>query len=212
MLGDWTKLINLENVKPILSMLNKEYRQYTVFPPKNLVFEAFRQCPVDSVRVVIIGQDPYPQKGYATGIAFANPKEIKEISPSLSILRDRVFRDYGVLNNEFDQTLISWEKQGVLLLNAALTVRENCPGSHTHYWVPFIESLIRALNETHPGLIYVCLGKVAEKYIKYIGPSNHVLKYPHPAYYCRLGCGFEATMFLDINKILKELNNDTIKF
>ena len=212
MFGSWNKLLNVDAVKPLLSVLNEEYRQYEVYPPKKCVFEAFRQCPYEKVRVVVIGQDPYPQKGFATGIAFANPVEVKNISPSLTILRDRVFRDFGRRNDEFDQTLISWEQQGVLLLNAALTVRAHQPESHTHYWHPFIRDLILALNQYNPGLIYVLLGKVAETFRKYVGPNNHVLTYPHPAYFCRLGCGFEATMFTDINKILRDLNGDEIKF
>lgn len=193
-------------------MLNSEYSKYSVLPPKKFVFKAFRACPYENVRVIVIGQDPYPQPGFATGIAFANPKEVENISPSLRILRDRVCQDFGKLPHEFDQTLVSWAQQGVLLLNSALTVKEGCPGSHTLLWQGFIQDLILALNQYNPGLIYVFLGKTAESFSKYVGPNNHILKYPHPAYFCRLGCGFEATMFTDINKILHDLNGDEIKF
>lgn len=212
MFGSWSKILSVEDVSPILGVLDLEYEKYNIFPQKKQVFEAFRQCPYDATRVVIIGQDPYPQAGFATGIAFANPPGIRDISPSLDLLRERLFKDYGVRYSEFDQTLLSWEKQGVLLLNSSLTVREGRPGSHTHLWAPFIQLLIKKLNEYNSGIIYVLLGNVAAGFARFIGPNNYILKYPHPAYFARLGCGFNCTMFTDINHKLKELNGDEINF
>lgn len=212
MFGSWNKIFNLINYKPILSVLNTEYRQYSVFPPKQDVFKAFRECPYSELKVVILGQDPYPQEGYATGIAFANPVGVKQLSPSLSLIRDKVCKEFNKLSHEFDQTLISWEKQGVLLLNSALTVRANCPSSHSKYWRSFIKNLIYRLNDFNPGLIYVLLGKSAEEFKPFIGPNNHVLVYPHPAYFCRMGGPFNVTMFEDINKLLFSLNKIKIDF
>lgn len=213
MLGSWNRIFhNTVLLKSMLSVLNQEYRQYQILPTKKLVFEAFKQCPYENVRVIFIAQDPYPQPGFATGLALANPKDSITISPSLAIMRDRLFKDYGVLNNEFDPTLINWAQQGVLLLNAALTVRAHHPGSHTHIWEPFIIQLINYLNNYNPGLIYVLLGKTAERFEKYIGIHNYILKYPHPAYFCRLNCEFTFPIYKDINNILYKLNGDQIRF
>lgn len=214
MIGTWKKLINeKELLYPILNILNNEYRIHNCFPSKNNVFKIFNELDYNKVRVVILGQDPYPQSNKATGIAFANPKNSTTISPSLRVIRDKVCSQFNKPKEDFDITLESWVKQGIFLLNTALTVIENTPDSHTEIWKPFTQKILSTLSEWNPGIIYVLLGKKALDFEPYINiKNNYILKYYHPAYFVRRGLIFDCTMFTDINNILQENNNLIINF
>lgn len=209
--GDWKKIIKYSTIVSLMTTLEREYSHKMITPPKNLVFRAFNACPYNDLKVVMIGQDPYPQKDVATGLLFANSLiDGKVESPSLQMIKE-VAIDYTIPYGRvvFDHSLESWAKQGCLLLNAALTVEVNHPGSHTMLWRPFMTGLLERLSETDTGIIYVLFGKTAQTFIPYINVRhNYVLSYEHPAYAVRCNREFKCNAFLEINSILKR-NNDT---
>lgn len=168
----------------ILKTLLREAQDGKRFSPqiKNL-FRAFEECPYDKLKVVIIGQDPYPQIGVADGIAFScsnTGRKEKSLEQIFQSIKDTVDADY-VGNAD----LKAWANQGVLLLNCALTVTTNKPGAHYLLWRPFTTQLLDYLLWNKQGLIYVFLGKKAAEYAELI-PDNHfkiILSHPASAAY-----------------------------
>jgi len=215
LLGNYSKFISDNTFDELLINLAREYRSRPVLPDSKSIFRAFQVCPHESLNVVFLGQDPYPQKGYATGLAFANPQGTIEISPSLKKIIERVEDDYlchlPFNHSHFDITLESWAKQGVLLLNSALTVEENRIGSHTEIWYNFIKEFLKGMSEINPGMIYVLLGNQAKSFKPFI-KNGHILQYNHPAYYARIDARFDCNCFTEINKILKKNNNVEIEW
>lgn len=154
-----------------------ERSEYTVLPDPGLVFEAFKNLDPDEVRVLILGQDPYPTKGKPVGRAFALPKNWPKINSSIANIRDVVERTQG---GKLDLTLDHWQKQGVLLLNTRLTVRENAPMSHAGIgWEPVIACVLRTLNALPQPPIAMLWGNEAQKFEKLL-PRAVVLKTSHP--------------------------------
>lgn len=181
--GDWLSVIDEKELKGVLSKLNA---LKNVCPNKKDIFKVFNVTPYRSLKAVILCQDPYPQKGVATGIALAN-KVNTPLSPSLEILKEAVI-NFDIPHNftNFDPTLESWAKQGILLLNSALTVEANLPGSHTLIWKPFISKLLYNISSRNSGLVYILLGKQAQSFEPYIvGFPDKIIKEKHPAYYYR---------------------------
>lgn len=224
LLGHYHNLVSDDTLKNTLSILQKEYSTKTVFPLKENVFKAFKSCKYKDLRVVIIGQDPYPQQGYATGLAFANFEDGRVMSPSLQLIYERLVKDYpnedyGELPFDiaygfgFDRTLESWANQGVLLLNSSLTVIENKVGSHSNIWYPFMKELITNLSEVNCGIIYLLFGNEAKVFKSFINSkSNYVLEYYHPAYFARINKEFDCDGFIKVNQILKQNNNIKINW
>lgn len=178
------------------------------------VFKAFYLCPYDNLKVVMIGQDPYPQKDVATGIAFGNSSNTSEedLSPSLQVIKEAVI-NYEVNHNAyyFDNSLEDWCKQGVLLLNSALTCRLGQPNSHLLLWRPFISKFLNNLSICHPGLIYVLFGSTAKTFKPYI-KNGHIVEIEHPAWFVRTGKKMPSKLFTDINKLLKTYFDTTIEW
>lgn len=206
--GDWIKVINKKELNIILNKLSKEYNTKIICPNQGNVFKAFKLCPYKDLKIVFVGQDPYPQKGVSTGILFGNKKEVDDnhLSPSLQIIKEAVI-NYEIPHNNiiFDNTLESWAKQGILMLNSALTVEMNKIGSHVMLWRPFIAKLLKNLSNKEPGIIYVLFGSQAQTFIPYINIRNSiVVKTEHPAWYARTNQKMSPKLFLDINKVLKE--------
>ena len=127
----------------------------------------------------MLGYDPYPQKGVATGILFGNSKNTIELSPSLNIIKESCI-NFEVPRNSiiFDPTLESWCKQGILMLNSALTTKIGYTGVHTMIWRPFIKQLLIKLSEYNTGIIYVLLGDIAKSFKPFIGK---IVKITHTA-------------------------------
>ena len=203
---DWIKVVDLNILSNILNSLKKVNRTLLCPHPDN-IFKAFELCKYNNLKVVILGQDPYPQKDIATGIAFGNSTD--EISPSLNILKESCI-DFTIPHNSiiFDNSLESCCKQGVLLLNSALTCELNKPGSHTMLWRPFIKKLLINLSYRESGLIYILLGDNAKTFEPYINNKyNWVLKEKHPSYYARMNKLMPSTIFKETNKILKDNYN-----
>lgn len=206
--GDWMKVIDKSKLNPILNFLNTEYKRKPICPKQEDVFRAFRLCPYNDLKIIMLGQDPYPQKEVATGILFGNNKEIptEDLSPSLQIIKEAVI-NLEIPHNyiTFDPTLESWAKQGILLINSSLTVEMNKIGSHIMLWRPFISSLLYNISHKESGIIYVLFGNQAKTFRPYINHYNSIiLEENHPAFYCRLGKKMSSNIFNQIDKYVKE--------
>ena len=201
---DWSKVIDLKEADRILKSLTLS--KQSICPQFKDIFRAFKLCPFKELRVLIIGQDPYPQKGIATGIAFANSPNTQEdsYSPSLEILRESVI-DYTIPHRTtiFDPSLEKWESQGVLLLNSALTCQQGRVGSHSLLWRPFIKSLLTNLSKQTCGIVYVLMGTEAQSFEPYINKQfNHIVRIRHPSYYARTKTRMPSELWQEVNNIL----------
>jgi uracil-DNA glycosylase len=164
-----------------------------VFPPADDIFNAFSLTPFDRVRVVILGQDPYHGDGQAHGLAFSVPAGVRP-PPSLVNIYKEIARDFGGAPPKSGD-LTCWAEQGVLLLNATLTVRRDQAGSHQNKgWESFTDAAIAALNDRRSGIVFMLWGAFAQKKAAMIDPTRHlVLTAPHPsplsAHRGFIGCG-----------------------
>ena len=202
--GDWSKVIDLKEANSILNKL--AVSNQLLCPQLKDVFKAFHLCSLKNLRVLVLGQDPYPQKGISTGIAFANSPETSEnsFSPSLEILRESVI-DFTIPHRTiiFDPSLEKWEEQGVLLLNSALTCQQGRVGSHSLIWRPFIKSLLTNLSEQACGIVYILMGTDAQSFETYINKQfNHIIRIRHPSYYARTKTKMPSNIWQDVNNIL----------
>lgn len=170
-----------EYFKQLTEFVRKEYKTKKIFPPGFLIFNAFNLCPYDQVKVVIIGQDPYHGPGQANGLCFSVDDGV-DFPPSLVNI-------YKEIENEFAKPmpqsgdLSRWAKQGVLLLNAILTVQAHMAGSHQgNGWETFTDAVIRILAEKKEHLVFLLWGSYAQQKGLYIDTNKHlVLKSPHPS-------------------------------
>ena len=202
--GKWWNLFDINILADTLNTLDKLYKTKNIFPQQHNVFRAFHECKYDDCKVVIIGSDPYPQKNVANGLAFSNNLDNKNTSPSLQVLLKA--------SGSTDKTLESWCKQGILLLNTALSVVEGKPSSHLLLWRPFMRSFLKNLSEWETGMIYVLLGKDAQALKLFINTKlNDVLEENHPAYYARLGQEMPSTVFTEMNNLLINKYNQKIQ-
>lgn len=214
--GEWIHIIDKKEFNNILNRLSSEYKRRPICPNQSDVFKAFNLCPLNNLKIVMLGQDPYPQKGVATGILFGNKREIQEnnLSPSLNIIKEAAI-NFEIPHNciTFDQTLESWAKQGVLMLNSALTVEMNKVGSHAMLWRPFISKLLSNLSNYDNGIVYVLFGKQAQTFKPYIKEEfNYVFEIEHPAYFARNHKKMPYNLFIDINNIVKRVHGNPIKW
>lgn len=192
-LGEWAEVLDEKILDKTLRSIEREMQHFNVLPGRYDVFNAFIKCPYDKLSVIMLGQDPYPQKDIAIGIAFANradtPKD--KISPSLRVFLDSIDKNYNDLpcfQQSYDLEYL--ERQGVLLLNSALTVIENKPMSHAGLWWEFTKSFISNISNVKKDIIFVMMGRQAYSYSEYVNikyNQNVVLEYGHPAYYARTG-------------------------
>jgi len=165
----------------LTNYVREEYQTCSVYPPPKLVFNAFDRCPFDRVKVVVIGQDPYHGPGQAHGLCFSVPEGIK-IPPSLVNIYKEIRSDLGV-EVPSSGNLERWADQGVLLLNATLTVRAGEAGSHQgRGWEEFTDAAIRALSEQREHLVFMLWGNYARKKKTLIDTEKHlVLESAHPS-------------------------------
>lgn len=203
--GDWLKAIDIKELNKVVASLNTLYKKTRITPSYNNVFKAFTLCSLSDLKAVFIGQDPYFQSNnIATGLAFANHKGTDKLSPSLQVLKDACTANAPAYANvKFDETLESWAKQGILLLNSALTTEVGKIGSHMNLWRPFISSLLKNLSKQETGIVYVLFGKQAETFKPYIDERfNEVIITKHPAYYVRTRTSMPSSLFENINKLI----------
>ncbi len=202
----WKEALQAEFDKPyfaaLVDFVKREYATKRIFPPAPLIFNAFDQCPLDEVKVVILGQDPYHGPGQAHGLCFSVNDGV-DFPPSLVNIFKEIERDLHIPVPSTGN-LLRWAKQGVLLLNATLTVEAHKAGSHQGKgWEIFTDAVIRILSEKRENLVFMLWGSYAQQKGIQINHSKHlVLRSVHPsplsAYRGFIGCGHfsEANEFL----------------
>lgn len=212
--GDWMKVLDRNETMKIMGWL-RNINQSTLCPNIKDVFKAFKLCPYNKCRVVFIGQDPYPQRGMAQGVLFGNSSDTPEnkLSPSLQIIKESVI-NFEIPHNliTFDPTLESWAKQGILMINSALTTEVGKIGVHMMKWRPFMIAFLKQMSMINPGIIYVLFGSQAQILEPYISKNNYVLKIEHPAYFARTNKKMPYHIWKDINKILYDLYGERIEW
>ena len=208
---DWIKVLDKKELSKIMRWLPKD----GICPTRKDVFKAFRILPYNECRQIWIGMDPYPQKGVATGLLFGNNSNTPEdlISPSLRIVRDAMI-DYTIPRDSvyFDITMESIAKQGVLLLNSALTCAIGDVGSDTRIWGSFVSKCVQNMTSVNSGLVCILFGNQAKSFIPDIKGFQHVLTERHPAFYARRGIDMSPQIFIEANRLSKELNNIELKY
>jgi len=182
----WKKHLKDEFEKPYFAELaefvRKEYKDEVVYPPPKYIFRAFYLTPFDKVKVIILGQDPYHGKGQANGLAFAVGEKIT-LPPSLKNIFKEVESDLGEKMVHTHGDLTRWALQGVLLLNATLTVRAHLAGSHQNKgWEQFTDAAIKALSQEREHLVFILWGNYARSKKELIDRSKHlIIESPHPS-------------------------------
>ncbi len=173
-----------------------------VYPPGPLIFNAFDKTPFRNVKVVLLGQDPYHNKGQAHGLSFSVPDGVKK-PPSLANIFKELHDDIGI-QPPASGNLEKWAANGVLLLNAALTVRQNEPGSHSKIgWLQFTDTVISKISEEKKGVVFLLWGKFAQDKQALIDETkHHVLKAAHPSPYSADKGFFGCRHFSKTNKLL----------
>lgn len=181
-----------------------------IYPPGSLIFNAFQQTPFSKVKVVILGQDPYHNKGQAHGLSFSVPNEIAP-PPSLVNIFKELKSDLGIELPE-NGDLEKWAHQGVLLLNASLTVRQNEPGSHSKIgWLQFTNQVIKKISEEKQGVIFLLWGKFAQEKQSLIDETKHyILKAAHPSPYSAANGFFGCKHFSRTNELLLKQQKNPI--
>lgn len=207
--------LETEEFKQLGNKIGVARKTAPIYPKSSDVFKALQLCSFGDVKVVILGQDPYYTKDVADGLAFScsYAKELgKRMQPSLVQIYGAIERTcYKGLMLHKEPNLECWAKQGVLLLNTALTVEDGKPESHLALWKPFTVEVLKALSEYNTGVVYCLWGAKAQQYEKYINPKfNYILKAKHPSSASYNGGIWECNHFVEINKILKQNNNEEI--
>ncbi|MBF8964549.1 uracil-DNA glycosylase [Pontibacter sp. FD36] len=210
----WQNILQEEFEKPyfkdLVSFVKDEYTSQKVYPPGNQIFNAFERCPFDQVKVVILGQDPYHGPNQANGLAFSVKDGIR-IPPSLVNIFKEIRSDLG---KDLPATgnLERWAEQGVLLLNATLTVRAGDAGSHQKKgWEEFTDAVVRKVNDLKEGVVFMLWGAYAQKKGAFIDERKHlVLKAAHPSPFAADRGFFGTRHFSKANEYLKTQGKEPI--
>jgi uracil-DNA glycosylase len=165
----------------LVDFVKVEYQSSTIFPPGSEIFNAFDHCPLDKTKVVILGQDPYHGSGQAHGLCFSVNDGIRQ-PPSLVNIFKEIQSDL-LIPPTHSGSLVRWADQGVLLLNATLTVRASQPGSHQNKgWEQFTDAVVRVLSDQRENLVFLLWGSYAQKKGSIIDRSKHLVQEsPHPS-------------------------------
>ncbi len=212
----WKQRLAAEFEKPyflaLTDFVREEYRTAACYPPGKLIFNAFNLCPFDKVKVVIIGQDPYHGPGQAHGLCFSVNDGVP-FPPSLQNIFKEIHDDLGTPMPS-SGNLTRWAEQGVLLLNATLTVRARQAGSHQrHGWEEFTDAAIRALAEGREHLVFILWGAYAQKKGAFIDRSRHlVLASAHPSPLSAFHGFFGNRHFSQANAYLERYGATPIKW
>ena len=183
--NDWDEILKDEYeksyFKKMTNFLVKEYKEKTIYPKENEIFKAFRLTPYSNVKVVILGQDPYHDVGQAEGLSFSVKEGIKR-PPSLINIYKELFDDLGY-NIVENGSLVKWANEGVLLLNAILTVEKDKAASHSKIgWEEFTDEVIKKVNEKETPVVFILWGSFARSKKKYITNKKHlVIESAHPS-------------------------------
>ena len=210
----WQVRLQTEFDKPYFAKLTdfvrQEYSQYRIYPPGRLIFNAFNLCPFDKVKVVLIGQDPYHEPGQAQGLCFSVADGVP-FPPSLQNIFKEIKADIGS-DIPPSGNLTRWAEQGVLLLNATLTVREHQAGSHQKRgWEEFTDAVIRTLSAEREGLVFILWGAYAQGKSYLIDSKKHlILRSAHPSPLSAHRGFFGNHHFSKANEYLQSQGKDTI--
>lgn len=214
--GGWKERLDgefeQEYFKNLSSFVRDEYQKSTVYPAPKNIFRAFDACPFDSVRVVILGQDPYHGAGQANGLCFSVDPSVKA-PPSLQNIFKEIESDLGVPANR-DPDLIRWAHQGVLLLNATLTVNAGSPGSHQGKgWERFTDAVIQKLNDERAGIVFILWGNYARQKGARISRTKHcVIESAHPSPFSAYSGFFGSKPFSKTNAYLTSRGGEPIEW
>jgi uracil-DNA glycosylase len=217
--NDWYEFLKDEFSKPyfqnLKAFLNQEYEIDTdiIFPEYNLIFNALNQCPFHSVKVVILGQDPYPTRGNAHGLCFSVHEDVKPFPKSLQNIFREIESDIGKPIPE-NGTLTRWATQGVLLLNTILTVREGKPESHAGKgWELFTDTILKEISSKKKGLVFLFWGSKAQEKIHLVKSNyNLILTAPHPSPLSAYRGFFGCKHFSKTNEFLIKNNESPINW
>ena len=210
MINSWEELFEYiktqDYAKKINQILNEEYTTHTIFPPRNMMFNAFKYTPLKEVKVVIIGQDPYHEEHQAMGLSFSVPNGVA-LPPSLINIYKEIENNFGYKMNFASGDLTYLAKQGVLLLNTILTVRKSIPLSHQNIGYDlFVKDVLHTLDEQPQPMVFLLWGSYARSLKKYLSNPNHlILESTHPSpLSANRGGFFHQNLFLKTNNYLKE--------
>ncbi len=208
--SSWKEILLDEFNAPYFATLKEfliaEKKSYKVYPPGEEIFSAFNHTPFEKVKAVILGQDPYHGKGQAHGLCFSVPYGVKP-PPSLENIFKEIHKDLGISIPEHGN-LLKWAEQGVLLLNATLTVRANQAGSHQGKgWEKFTDAVIKKISENKTGVVFILWGRYAQaKEILINSNKHHVLKASHPSPFSAYNGFFDCRHFSKTNELLTSQN------
>ena len=190
--------------------LKEEKQNYEIYPPGSRIFAAFNFTPLTAVKVVLLGQDPYHGRGQAHGLCFSVPDGVKP-PPSLVNIYKELHNDLGIPIPKIGN-LEKWARQGVMLLNATLTVRSGQAGSHQGKgWETFTDQVIRTISDLRAGVVFLLWGKYAQDKEMLIDTNKHfVLKAPHPSPFSAARGFFGCKHFSQTNKILRDIGLEEI--
>lgn len=206
--ASWLKLLNdvfqTESFAQLKQFLVNEQKEHTVYPPGSFMFRAFNETPVHRVKVVILGQDPYHGPGQAEGLSFSVPPSLP-VPPSLKNVYKELHDDLGCSIPSHGH-LGQWARQGVLLLNAMLSVRAGAPGSHQNKgWEVFTDEVIRRLSRHQDTLVFLLWGKFAQSKASLIDETKHlILTAPHPSPFSAHTGFFGCRHFSQANEYLED--------
>lgn len=212
----WKKLLSDEFDKGYFHELNQfveeEYKTQRVYPPYQLIFNAFNSCPLEKVKVVLIGQDPYHGQDQAHGLSFS-VKDGVSFPPSLRNIFKELHVDLGIIP-PLSGNLERWAQQGVLLLNATLTVRSKEAGSHQKKgWEQFTDAVIKKLSESKENVVFILWGAYAQKKGEIIDSNKHfIIKSAHPSPFSAHNGFFGSKPFSQTNEFLLSKKYDSINW
>lgn len=213
----WNEIIEKEKEKIYFKKLQEQidlrYKTSTVFPPKEKIFNAFLKTDLKDLKVVILGQDPYHGFGQSQGFAFSTPKEIKN-PPSMRNILKEIEDDLQRPSSCIDGDLTPWAKEGVLLLNAILTVEEAKPKSHHKLgWEIFTDNIIKYISENCENIVFILWGGPAIAKTKIIDSSkHHILTAPHPSPLSSYRGFFGCKHFSKTNDFLESIGKNKINW
>lgn len=210
----WAELLNEEFKKEyflkLVEFVKEEYKNNPICPPGPYIFRAFDSCPVEKLKVVIIGQDPYHTKGVANGLAFSANEGLR-VPPSLQNIYKEIAKEFNKpISTSPDLT--KWSNQGVLLLNATLTVRQGTAGSHQGKgWEVFTDAVIKKISDNFTNLVFILWGAYAQKKNILIDNTKHlILESPHPSPFSADRGFFGNGHFLKTNEYLSTIGKTPI--
>ncbi len=212
----WDKVLEDEfekdYFKSLLSKVDEEYSKYTVYPPRGKIFSALKNCDINDVKVVILGQDPYHEEGQAHGMCFSVLPGV-DIPPSLKNIYKEIESEYGFKPPNHG-CLASWAKQGVLLLNTTLTVRAHLANSHSNFgWQKFTDRVIEEVNKQEKPVVFILWGRNAISKRPLIDETRHlVLTSAHPSPLSAYAGFFGNGHFIKANEFLKNHNRGEINW